>query len=470
MDRTELAAFVDAAWEKSLVPELERYIRIPAKSPMFDAAWEQNGHIEAAARLLESWCREQDVPGMKLEVVKLPGRTPLLFMEIPGDVDDTVMLYGHYDKQPEMTGWAEGLGPWTPVRQGDKLYGRGGADDGYSTFASLLAIRAVRKLGGKHARCVVLIEGCEESGSFDLPFYVEHLKARIGKPSLVICLDSGAGNYDQLWLTSSLRGLVGGTLSVDVLTEGIHSGDASGVVASSFRILRTLLDRIEDKDTGRILVESFHAPIPDQRRTQAEVSGRVLGESLLKRFPYAGSTQPMHEDVTELVLNRTWRPYLSITGAEGLPPIASAGNVLRPRTALKLSLRLPPRVRSAPAGIELKRILEADPPYGAVVRFELEEPADGWDAPPVAPWLDASLERASQAFFGREACHMGEGGSIPFMGMLGREFPEAQFVITGVLGPQSNAHGPNEFLHIPMGKKVTSSIAQVLDDHARRPR
>jgi acetylornithine deacetylase/succinyl-diaminopimelate desuccinylase-like protein len=380
------------------------------------------------------------------------------------------MLYGHYDKQPEMTGWAEGLGPWIPVRQGNKLFGRGGADDGYSTFASLLAIQAVRKMGGKHARCVVLIEGCEESGSFDLPFYVEHLKERIGKPSLVICLDSGAGNYDQLWLTSSLRGLVGGTLSVDVLTEGIHSGDASGVVASSFRIARTLLDRIEDKDTGRILVESFHAPIPEQRRTQAEVSGRVLGESLLKRFPYAGHTEPMHEDVTELVLNRTWRPYLSITGAEGLPPIASAGNVLRPRTALKLSLRLPPSVRSAPAGAELKRILEADPPYKANVRFELEEPADGWDAPPVAPWLDASLERASQAFFGREACHMGEGGSIPFMGMLGREFPEAQFVITGVLGPQSNAHGPNEFLHIPMGKKVTSSMAQVLDDHARRPR
>lgn len=470
MDSKEISSFVDAAWEKSLLPEIERYIRIEAKSPMFDAGWEKSGHIEAAVKLLEAWCKAQDLVGMKLEIVRLPGRTPLLFMEVPGDVDDTVMLYGHYDKQPEMTGWSEGLGPWSPVRQGDKLFGRGGADDGYSTFASLLAIKAVRQMGGKHARCVVLIEGCEESGSFDLPFYVEHLKARIGKPSLIVCLDSGAGNYDQLWLTSSLRGLVGGTLSVEVLTEGIHSGDASGVVPESFRVARGLLDRVERVTDGRVLVESFHGPIPAQRRTQAEVSGRVLGESMFKRFPYAGGTKPMEDDVTELVLNRTWRPYLSITGADGLPPIASAGNVLRPRTALKLSLRLPPSVRSAPAAAELKRILEADPPYGARVRLDLEEPADGWDAPATSPWLEASLERASQAFFGREACHMGEGGSIPFMGMLGREFPEAQFVITGVLGPMSNAHGPNEFLHVPTGKRLTSCMAQVLDDHTRRPR
>jgi acetylornithine deacetylase/succinyl-diaminopimelate desuccinylase-like protein len=470
MDAKEISSFVDAAWEKSLLPEIERYIRIPAKSPMFDAAWEKNGHIEAAVKLLEAWALAENVKGMKLEVVRLPGRTPLLFMDIPGDVDDTVMLYGHYDKQPEMVGWAEGLGPWTPVRQGDKLFGRGGADDGYSTFASLLAIKAVRQMGGKHARCVVLIEGCEESGSFDLPHYVEHLKPRIGKPSLIICLDSGAGNYDQLWLTSSLRGLVGGTLTVEVLTEGIHSGDASGVVPSSFRIARSLLDRVEDSRDGRILVESFYGSIPEERRTQAEVSGRVLGESLFKRFPYAGSTRAMSEDVTELVLNRTWRPYLSVTGADGLPAIANAGNVLRPRTSLKLSLRLPPNVKSGPAAAELRRILEASPPHGATVRFEAEEPADGWDAPPTSPWLAESLARASEAYFGREVCHMGEGGSIPFMGMLGREFPEAQFVITGVLGPQSNAHGPNEFLHVPTGKRITSCMAQVLDDHARRAR
>jgi acetylornithine deacetylase/succinyl-diaminopimelate desuccinylase-like protein len=450
------------------LPEIERYIRIPAKSPHFDPDWKKNGHIDEAVGLIERWCRAQEIPGLKTEVVRLEGRTPLLFMEIPGDTDDTVMLYGHFDKQPEMSGWAEGLTPWTPVRKDDKLFGRGGADDGYSAFASLLAVRAAKKHGGKHARIVILIEGCEESGSYDLPHYVEHLKARIGTPSLVVCLDSGAGNYEQLWMTSSLRGLVGGVLRVSVLTEGVHSGDASGIVPSSFRIARSLLDRIEDKETGRILPPAFHATIPDQRRHQAAASGRVLGETMFKRFPYAGSTRAMDEDLGELVLNRTWRPYLSVTGAEGLPAIQNAGNVLRPMTALKLSLRIPPGVEPKHASAELKRILEKDPPYGAVVRFEAEEPAAGWSAPDVAPWLESSLEKASQAFFGKEACYMGEGGTIPFMAMLGARFPKAQFMITGVLGPNSNAHGPNEFLHIPMAKRLTACVAQVLDDHARR--
>jgi len=470
---SDVLSFVDHAWETSILPEIERYIRIPAKSPHFDPDWKKNGHIDEAVGLIERWCRAQEIPGLKTEVVRLEGRTPLLFMEIPGapssnGVDDTVMLYGHFDKQPEMSGWAEGLTPWTPVRKDDKLFGRGGADDGYSAFASLLAVRAAKKHGGKHARIVILIEGCEESGSYDLPHYVEHLKARIGTPSLVVCLDSGAGNYEQLWMTSSLRGLVGGVLRVSVLTEGVHSGDASGIVPSSFRIARSLLDRIEDKETGRILPPAFHATIPDQRRHQAAASGRVLGETMFKRFPYAGSTRAMDEDLGELVLNRTWRPYLSVTGAEGLPAIQNAGNVLRPMTALKLSLRIPPGVEPKHASAELKRILEKDPPYGAVVRFEAEEPAAGWSAPDVAPWLESSLEKASQAFFGKEACYMGEGGTIPFMAMLGARFPKAQFMITGVLGPNSNAHGPNEFLHIPMAKRLTACVAQVLDDHARR--
>ncbi len=468
MQSKEFSSFVDHVWETSIIPEIEQYIRIPAKSPSFDTAWKSNGHIDAAINLIEAWCKRQDIAGLKTEIIRLEGRTPLLFMEIPGETNDTVMLYGHYDKQPEMSGWGEGLGPWIPVRRGDKLFGRGGADDGYSSFASLSAVLALRKHGGKHARIVILIEGCEESGSYDLPAYVNHLAARIGTPSLVVCLDSGAGNYEQLWMTSSLRGLVGGTLSVAVLTEGVHSGDASGIVPSSFRILRTLLDRIEDKETGRILPPSFHALIPEQRRNQAAASGRALGETLFSRFPYAGKTRAMTDDPAELVLNRTWRPTLSVTGAEGLPAIENAGNVLRPRTALKLSLRIPPGVDPKQATAELKTILEADPPYGADVRFDAEEPAAGWSAPELAPWLEKSLERASQAYFGRSVCTMGEGGTIPFMAMLGKSFPKASFMITGVLGPNSNAHGPNEFLHVPMAKKLTACVAEVLADHAKR--
>ncbi len=471
MDQEKLASFVSEVWDTSILPKITDYIRIPCKSPMFDKEWEQTGHLESAVQLIESWCKDHGLSGLTTEIVRLPGRSPLLFMEVPatdGSSDDTVLLYGHYDKQPEMTGWREDLGPWKPVREGDKLYGRGGADDGYAAFASVLALSAVRKHGGSHKRAVILIEGCEESGSFDLPHYLEHLGSRIGAVSLVLCLDSGCGNYDQLWVTTSLRGLVGGTLTVKVLNQGVHSGDATGVVPSSFRIARQLLDRLEDSKTGKILPAAFHAEIPAERKEQAAVTGRVLGDGMFERFPYAGGTQPVSKDHSELILNRTWRPYLAVTGADGIPPIASAGNVLRPSTSLKLSLRLPPTVEPAAAAAELTRLLTENPPHGAEVTFHAEEPGPGWNAPALAPWLKQSLEQASQAQFGRESCFMGEGGSIPFMGMLGRRFPAAQFVITGVLGPESNAHGPNEFLHVPMAKRLTAAMAQVLNDHAKR--
>jgi acetylornithine deacetylase/succinyl-diaminopimelate desuccinylase-like protein len=471
MDNERLFGLIEKQWDDSILPKIEEYIRIPCKSPHFDHDWQQTGHLEKAVTLIEGWCKTQPIQGLKTEIVRLPGRSPLLFMEIPatdGSSGDTVMLYGHYDKQPEMVGWREGLGPWEPVREGDKLYGRGGADDGYAAFASLLAIRALGELGQKHKRCVVIIEGCEESGSFDLPAYLEHLASRMGQVSLVVCLDSGCGNYDQLWLTTSLRGLVGGTLTVKVLEQGVHSGDASGVVPSSFRIARQLLDRLEDDKTGAIVPSAFHAEIPEGRLAQAKVSGRVLQDSLLSRFPYAGKTQAMSKDTTEVVLNRTWKPFLAVTGAAGLPPIENAGNVLRPSTSLKLSLRLPPTVDAEKAAADLGKLLTSDPPYGAEVSFTADTPGSGWNAPALAPWLEKSVERASQAFFKREACYMGEGGSIPFMGMLGRQYPEAQFVITGVLGPNSNAHGPNEFLHVPMAKRLTAAVALVLVDHAAR--
>lgn len=474
MDAKRVQALVDAEWERSILPKLHEYIRIPCKSPAFDREWEQNGHLERAVKLIEGWCKEQPIEGLSVEVVRLPNRSPLLFMEVPafgdaaGPAQDTVMLYGHYDKQPEMIGWREGLGPWEPVREGDKLYGRGGADDGYAAFASLLALTALRKEGVPHKRCVVVIEGCEESGSFDLPFYLDHLAARIGDVSLVVCLDSGAGNYEQLWVTTSLRGLAGGTLTVRVLEQGVHSGDASGVVPSSFRIARQLLSRLEDSKSGTILPQAFHCTIPEDRVAQAASSGKVLAESLFARFPYAGSTRAMSTDYTELVLNRTWRPYLAVTGAAGMPLPENAGNVLRPSTSFKLSLRLPPHVDAKTAAAELGRVLTTDPPYGADVTFQADEPGDGWNAPPLAPWLEQSIAGASAAYFGQEACFMGEGGTIPFMGMLGRKFPKAQFMITGVLGPQSNAHGPNEFLHIPVAKKLTACVANVVADHARR--
>ncbi len=461
---------VTATWEREIVPEITEYIRIPAKSPMFDADWEANGHIDRAVAQIEAWCRARPIPGLEVEVVRLEGRTPVICMQIPGEGDDTVLLYGHLDKQPEMTGWREGLGPWEPVREGDRLYGRGGADDGYAAYASLTAIEALQKHGGRHARCVVLIEACEESGSFDLPYYIDALRETIGEPSLVVCLDSGCGNYDQLWLTTSLRGIVVGTLTVDILQEGVHSGDASGVVPSSFRIARELLSRIDDPATGRVVIESLHADLPEARLAQARHAAEVLGAGIHEKFPFVEGAGPGDRDLAEMVLDRTWRPALSVTGQAGLPTLEMAGNVLRPSTSLKLSLRVPPTVDTVEAAATLKTVLESDPPYGATVRFELGMPGDGWEAPPLAPWLTDAVDAASNTYFGAPSVAMGEGGSIPFMGMLGEKFPAAQFLITGVLGPASNAHGPNEFLHIPTGIKLTCCVAAVLDVHLVRPK
>ena len=469
MDASQVAQFVDAKWDAEIVPQLVEYIRIPNKSPMFDADWVKHGHMARAVALMQDWAQAQPVLGMQLEVVQLEGRTPLIFIDIPASGDsvgeDCVLLYGHLDKQPEMTGWDDDLGPWLPVIKGDKLYGRGGADDGYAIYGSLAAIMALQQQGVAHARCVVLIEACEESGSYDLPAYVDHLAERIGKPSLVVCLDSGCGNYEQLWCTTSLRGMAGGNLTVKVLAEGVHSGDASGIVPSSFRILRALLSRIEDEATGRILVDDMHVEIPAERLQQAAKVAEVLGNEVHDKFPFLPGMTPMADDLTELVLNRTWRPALSITGADGLPALSSAGNVLRPCTSLKLSLRLPPTLDGKRGGDLLQQALLRDPPYGAQVTLTLEKASTGWNAPALSPWLSEAIDQASEEFFGKPAMYMGEGGTIPFMGMLGEKFPGAQFMITGVLGPHSNAHGPNEFLHIPMGKRVTSCVARVIAAH-----
>jgi acetylornithine deacetylase/succinyl-diaminopimelate desuccinylase-like protein len=467
MDTARITRFIGDLWDAEIVPQLMDYIRIPNKSPMFDKDWVAHGYMDAAVKLMETWARTKlpSLPGATLEVVRLEGRTPLIYIEVPGQNDDTVVLYGHLDKQPEMTGWSEGLGPWTPVLKGDKLYGRGGADDGYAIFGSLAALLALQEQGIPHARCVIMIEACEESGSYDLLYYVDHLAARIGNPSLVVCLDSGCGNYDQLWLTTSLRGMTGGELTVQVLEEGVHSGDASGVVPSSFRILRELLSRLEDPQTGHIKPKELYAEIPPQRIEQAKAASGILGKEIYNKFPFVEGMHPVTDDLAELVLNRTWRPQLAVTGVDGMPPLESAGNVLRPKTAVKLSLRVPPTLDGAKAGEFVKQLLEKDPPYGAKVTFKLEKDGSGWNAPQLSPWLEKAVAEASEQYFGKPSAYMGEGGSIPFMGMLGAKFPQAQFLITGVLGPHSNAHGPNEFIHIPTGKKVSMVVADVVARH-----
>ncbi|MDM7462988.1 MAG: M20/M25/M40 family metallo-hydrolase [Tepidimonas taiwanensis] len=480
---------VDARWQRDILPALQRYIEIPAKSPMFDPDWVDHGHLEAVLRQAADWVARQPVQGLTLEIVRLTRpdgspRTPVLLLEVPARAGadgtpapasgQTVLLYGHLDKQPEFAGWRADLGPWTPRLIDDKLYGRGGADDGYAVYAAVAAIEALQAQGRAHPRLVALIETGEESGSPDLLPTIEALRPRLGDVGLVICLDSGAGNYDQLWLTTSLRGMVSGVLRVDILTEGVHSGDASGLVPSSFRILRHVLDRLEDSATGRLLPAVFHCEIPAERIAQARETAAILGDAVWQRFPWAqhdcgGSAVvalPTTTDPVEALLNRTWRPTLSVTGAEGLPALRDAGNVLRPYTAFKLSLRLPPLVDAAHAVQQLKALLEDNAPYQARVTFEPEGAANGWNAPASAPWFEQALHAASRAHFGAPCGTIGQGGTIPLMNMLSTGFPQAQMMVCGVLGPKSNAHGPNEFLHVPYAQRLTAAVAEVM---ARMP-
>ena len=473
LDAGRALSQVTAQWDDDIVGQLSEYIAIPAKSPGFDAEWAAHGHLETVLRNAAAWAEAQKVEGLALEIIRLEGRTPVLFFEVPAtgtSMTDTVLMYGHLDKQPEFTGWRNDLGPWTPKYQDGLLYGRGGADDGYAVYASIAAVQALKTQGVAHPRIVGLIETCEESGSYDLLPYVTALKDRLGEVGLVICLDSGAGNYDQLWLTTSLRGMASGTLKVEILTEGIHSGDASGLVPSSFRIMRQVLDRLEDSATGRLLPASFHCEVPADRLVQAHATAAILGDELYKRFPWAhydcgGSTTfalPTTTDPVEALLNRTWKPTLSVTGAEGFPALKDAGNVLRPYTAFKLSLRLPPLVDAGQAVQQLKALLEDNAPYQAKVTFEHGGGATGWNAPSTAPWFERALNEASRAHFGADCGYIGQGGTIPLMNMLSQGFPKAQMMVCGVLGPKSNAHGPNEFLHVPYAKKLTAAVAGVI--------
>jgi acetylornithine deacetylase/succinyl-diaminopimelate desuccinylase-like protein len=476
LNTTQALEHVSHAWDTDIVARLTDYVAIPAKSPMFDSAWDANGLLETVVRNTAQWIESQKVAGLSVEIIRLPGRTPVLFFEVAATrsaalaTTQTVLMYGHLDKQPEFSGWRKDLGPWTPKYEDGKLYGRGSADDGYAAYAAIAAIQALKSQGVGHPRIVGLIETCEESGSYDLMPYIDALRPRLGEVGLVVCLDSGAGNYDQLWLTNSLRGMVSGVLKVEILTEGVHSGDASGLVPSSFRIMRQVLDRLEDSATGRLLPASFHCEVPSDRLTQAKATADILGDEIYKRFPWAhydcgGSTQfalPTTTDPLQALLNRTWNPTLSVTGVEGMPELSNAGNVLRPYTAFKLSLRLPPLVEAAPAVAKLKALLEDNAPYQARVTFEKAAGATGWNAPTTAPWLESALDSASKAHFGASCGYIGQGGTIPLMNMLSLGFPKAQMMVCGVLGPKSNAHGPNEFLHVPYAKKLTAAVAQVI--------
>ena len=473
MDRSALTRTVADLWDTEVLPQLSELVAVPAVSPAFDPDWAEHGHLDAAVELVRGWLAGRDLPGATIDVVRLPGRSPVLLLDLPATEGvpadaGTVLLYGHLDKQPPVADWSPGLGPWTPVIRDGRLYGRGSADDGYAGYAAVAAIEAVRAAGGAHARCVLLLETCEESGSPDLPAYLEHLSGRLGPVSLVVCLDAGNNDYQRMWLTTSLRGLVQVAVKVRVLTAGQHSGLASGIVPSSFRIVRQLLDRLEDPATGQITVAEMHVDVPEDRAREVREAVAAAPGTLTGYAPVVPGLSLLSDDEVELALNNGWRPTLSVTGADGLPSLADAGNVLRPFTTLLLSFRLPPTADADSALAAVRKALTEDVPFGAQVELSRVEAASGWNAPSFAPWLRAVLDDAGQTVFGAPWRTMWLGGSIPFTGLLHEAYPDAQFVVTGAAGPDSNAHVPDESLNIAHGVKVTEAVALILDAHATR--
>jgi acetylornithine deacetylase/succinyl-diaminopimelate desuccinylase-like protein len=446
------------------------FVRVPSTSPLFDSEWETNGLIKKAYTILLNWAAGLNIAGYSAEVIENPHEPDLIYLEVQGSSPElpTVLLYGHMDKQPAFTGWYDFCGATNPVIKDGKLYGRGAADDGYSITTAMLAVKACQEQHQPHGRVVMVLETEEESGSPHLIDSLNRIKTRIGTPSLIICVDSGVITYDRLWLTNSLRGVIAFDFKVQILANGVHSGDASGVVPSSFRIMRQLLDRIEDSETGHIRLDFLHSQLePKVYGDMADVCG-LIDWSFVKSFPFLEGTQPVDRDLVENMINRAWRPTLSVVGANGLPDSATAGNVLRPSTTLRLSIRLPPRVDADEALAKVAKVLTTDVPYGAKTEISREGKGNGWAMNAPRKWLEEAYQGASQEFYGNKALYMGEGGSIPFMKGLQDIYPEADFLVVGLLGPESNAHGPNEMLHIDYYKKLTCCVAHIMAKHAQQ--
>jgi acetylornithine deacetylase/succinyl-diaminopimelate desuccinylase-like protein len=459
-------------WAGEVIPSLSGLIEIPALSPSFDTDWAAAGHLRAAADHVAAWAGTREIAA-GVEVAELDSRSPVLLIDVPATAgaaaQGTVLLYGHLDKQPAFGEWSAGLGPWQPVLRDGRLYGRGSADDGYSGYAALTALEAVRAAGGEHGRAVILLETGEESGSPDLPAYLEQLAGRLGAVNLVVCLDAGGGtDYKRLWLTSSLRGAVMATVTVRVLDAGVHSGIASGIVPDSFRVMRQLLDRLEHSATGEILLPEMNVPVPAARRADAAALVALNPGAVGRSIPFVPGMTAAAPDPVELILNNTWRPTLSVIGGDGLPESKAAPAVLRAATSLRLSFRTPPGADAEAARVALEKALTTEVPYGAQVEVGDFVTLNGWSAPEPAPWLATALDELTGTVFSEPYRQLGIGGGIPFMEMLGRRYTDAEFVVTGALGADSNMHVPDEWLNVDYAERVTAAVARILDAHAAR--
>lgn len=462
--KQSIRSTAESFWQGEALEELKNFVRLPCKNRDFDSNWETNGYLLTACRRAADWGRKHFFDGT-FEVLSESGRTPVLFFDIPATdavKTDSVYFYGHFDKQPEGEGWSNGRQAFEPSVEGERLYGRGAADDGYNYYAALTAVLALRKAGVTHARIVGLYETDEECGSRDFEYWMQQCRDRFGKVGLVVVMDCGGPDYERLWATVSFRGAAVLTLGVRVAEHGMHSGLASGIVPSSFMIARALLDRIENSQTGEMPAKALNAPIPEERQAQMRLFAQTLGEQVFADFPWACGTQPRSDDPYEAVVMNTWKPQLSVTGADGIPSVSTAGNVLRANTDLKLSVRLPPSVDAKTALEWLTDTLTRDPLFGCQVTVTNAHGETGWNAPKEAPWLLQAMNEAGADLFGTVPVSCGCGGSIGILPLFDQFFGSPQYLLTGVLGAESNAHGPNEMLRLDYVTKLTCAVAQVV--------
>ena len=466
MDYDKTIKEISNEFDTNIIPSLSDYIRIDNLSPNYDPEWETNFKLEKAGYHLLVWSLNQGVKGMKGELIKEPGRTPMVYLEIPPQGSDkTILLYGHFDKQPHLGEWAEGLGPTKPVIKDGNLYGRGASDDGYSTYTCVSAIKAIQSQKGKHGKIIITIEGGEESGSPDLVYYLKKLSDRIGTPDLMVCMDSGCKDYNTFWITTSLRGVCVLDLTVECLEESVHSGSGSGIAPDSFTIMRILLDRLQDSKTGKSLVP-IDVEIPSYRIEDAKKLGEYMKEKCVNDIvKLSPGVKPLSDDYSEIILNNTWRSTVVVTGMSYFPPAETAGNVLRAKTQCRISVRLPPIFNCKQSEVVLKEILEKDPPFNSKVTCKIMVSGNGWAAKDLCEPLKKSFNESSKKIFGKEFYNSGEGGSIPFIAELGELFPKCEMLVTGVLGPGSNAHCLNECLNIQFTKNITVALAHAINDY-----
>lgn len=461
---TSVHQYIADAWKGDTLEALKDFIRIPAKSRAFDSDWEKNGFLMKALEGAAAWGRKH-FPNGVFEIEHAPGVTPALFVDIPathGHTGRSAFFYGHFDKQPETVGWDENKGPWTPIVENGRLYGRGTSDDGYSFYAALTAVKALEKADIAHPRIVGIFETDEESGSRDLPYYLQTLAPRIGSPAFLGILDLSLCDYSRIWLTQSLRGVVSFKLTVQVLSSPVHSGICSGLVPSSFAVMRELLDRLEDAKTGRVKLESFWSTMPQRHEKALACEAKLLGDKTWASFPYAGSAQPRTTEPLEAIRRTAWMPSLSILGADGLPSCSQASALLRPSTSLLLSFRIPPYVDAQAALAEAEAVLLANPPSNAVITLTDKRAESGFDSPELAPWLQKAVDGASTALFGASSERIFEGATIGTMGAFRKNFPNSPFLNTGVLGTEEHAHAPNESLHLAYVEKLTEALAGIV--------